>query len=175
MPVAVHIGHFPDSGTQAHYRIQYHLGIAGIRVAVSVQITVQLCRGNKGNAIRPVAHLGRQRRGLGIQVSNAVLGELILGEEICRQGIAPVLLGQVVQGKGYAVSAGSLGIVPQLGLDLPIGGGSRGGIVHADIDIRGYHRANVGQTRALPQDRPIVPAAGLLPKRNGSGHEQTQR
>ena len=107
-----------------------------------------------------------------MQVGDAVLGELILGEEICREGIALRFLRQIVQGEGNAVASGALGIVSQLRFDLPVGGRDGGAVVHFNVDVGGNGGPNVGQTGSLLQDGPVISPGGFLPERYGGGHQQ---
>ena len=115
--------------------VQNDLGVSGVGVSVAIQVTVILGCGNKGRPVDQVANLRRQGRRLGVQVGNSILGKHMLGKEVRGQGIAPGLLGQVVEGKGNPVASQSLRVVTQFRLDLSIGSGGCGAGVHLNVEV----------------------------------------
>ena len=63
-------------------------------------------------------------------------------------------------------------IVAQLRLDLAVGIGGGGVLLHQDIGLGGDGLGNIGQTRALLQNGPVLATGSLFPEWHRSGHHQ---
>ena len=167
--VSADIGLLIDGGQIAGDVVQDDLCIFGIGDAVGVQIAAVQLAGFDIAALDGVIHSHVQCGGGRVGVGDAVNGISILGKEVAVHAVDLGFLTEVLQIEAEAVSAGAVGIVAQLCLDLAVCCAGGGVTAHHDEGTGQDHAGQVSQTGTLLHDGIVVIAIahGLC-----GGHQQ---
>ncbi len=157
------------------------LGGIGIKLhAVNIpgQVRIQRsCQGIQIGGYHRVAVSIHDRAAVRVK---RIIGKDILGEEIRTQIVEAVFIRQVVQREGYAVLAGSLRVIAQLGFHLAVSRIIRVvfsdfavncRLIHEDNDVGVHDRIQVGKAGTLLHDA-VVRTGFLFDQRTCGGHHQ---
>ena len=157
---------------QAGGVIQQALAIVHINEAVAVEVHTGHIRslgGNPGAADGP-DHIHSDHGSGVVHIKILAIGQQVLNKEVSAQVDILLLIGQIADGEGCAVSTGPVGIVKQFHLNLTVSGAGIGAFAHDDEGVGSDGIMDVRQAGALLQNGEVVILICL--DRLSSGHQQ---
>ncbi len=171
--VAIQIGQLGigELSPVAQVIVQHHLNILSIHDTVTIEVILRhIFCGLYRRTIHQPLHFCLHGHGSVVHIPGSAIGEDALREQVGRQEILLLPVGQVVDGEAEGVFTGAVGVGFQLNLDLAVCPGFGGIGLHPDIRACTNGGAHIGKACALTENGVILPCLTL--HGSGGGHQE---